>query len=125
MAEYKLNDLCGKHILQGVEYRNDGYSDITLFKLDGVTYKATEDPDDGYRSCMGSLEVVEQSPRYSFETEVLCSMCESNDADILEVRDTQNGKIILRIGTANVWDYYPYCVMEWMPGNMACNQEGK
>jgi hypothetical protein len=118
-----LNELCGKHTLQGVEYRNDGYSDILLFKLDGITYKATEDPEDGYRSHMEELEVVEQPPRYAFETEVVCSMREARDAEILEMRDTQNGKTILRIGTENTWDYYPYCVMEWMPQNMSCNQE--
>jgi len=33
--------------------------------------------------------------------------------DVLDLINTQTGKIILSVGTKNVADYYPYFLAEW------------
>jgi hypothetical protein len=35
--------------------------------------------------------------------------------------DVVTGKVVLEVGTDNTEDYYPYCVMNWSPENLACN----
>jgi hypothetical protein len=60
MAE--LKDFVGKHILSGIEFstmiRKDYWGEdesvnYIKFTLDGITYLAVEDPDDGY-NCVRS-----------------------------------------------------------------------
>lgn len=116
----KLIDLCGIHKLSGVETGEDSIR----FILDGVAYEAVEDPDDGYRSYMGELNITDKRIRFTFSpVEVLCSM--NNDEEILEIRDTNNGETILRLGTDYSDSYYPQCVFNWMPEKMACNGYAK
>jgi hypothetical protein len=132
MAE--LEDFIGKHILSGVEfgtmirkgwYGGDEKVNCVKFTLDGITYLAVEDPDDGYRSYMEDLVIVDDICKIRLpDIEVVCQMqpdtsCERNN--VLVVVDALNGKTILEIGTANYDDYYPYCVMEYTPENMSCN----
>lgn len=129
----ELRDFCGRHIFSGYELRqevvegyiNDMDATVCLFTLDGITYKAVEDPEDGYRSYCKELEVSEVPPRYSFSgVAVLCSMKEdSRDEknDVLVIRDAINGKVILEVGTMNYDDYYPYAHFEYNPENMSCN----
>ena len=59
MTNITLESLCGIHTLSAVEYghSDDGQSELFYFTLDGITYCAEEDPDDGYRSAMGSLTI--------------------------------------------------------------------
>lgn len=135
MADIKLEDLCGIHTLSGVELTSEEFKsswtdsdrNIVLFTLDGVTYKAVEDPDDGYRSMCEGITVSDRAPSFSFEgIKVLCYMREDDNLahyDSIIMRDIINGKIILEVGTHNTGDYYPYCVFEYFPENMACNAE--
>lgn len=129
----ELRDFCGRHIFSGCELREEvveGYymedmATVCLFTLDGITYKAVEDPDDGYRSYCKDIEVSEVPPRYSFPgVAVLCSMKEDSrdeNNDVLVIRDAINGKVILEVGTMNYDDYYPYAHFEYNPENMSCN----
>lgn len=59
MTNITLKSLCGIHTLSAVEYghSDDGQSELFYFTLGGITYCAEEDPDDGYRSAMGSLTI--------------------------------------------------------------------
>lgn len=136
MDEITLEGLCGEHLFSGIEMTvetyNDGYwgerdCDICLFTFDGVTYKAAEDPDDGYRSYCRTIDVSDREPTYSFPAiKVFCHMMEDSDTEmnnVLVVRDILNGKTILEIGTKNTGDYYPYCHFRYIPENMACNSE--
>lgn len=135
----QLMDLVGTHVLSGIEvgqdrkqtwgYRTELYN-FVKFTLDGVTYFAAEDPDDGYRSYMEELRIVDEPCKISLPNiQVVCTMRDDdseyrwrNQADeILSFVDAKNGKEILAIGTANTADYYPWCVMEYKPENMACN----
>lgn len=135
----ELEKLTGKHILSGIELGQKevrdswGYTigNFVKFTLDGVTYIALENPDDGYRSYMEELEIVDEVCKTKLpDIEVVCSMRHDHtahlgqDDDILSFVDANNGKEILAIGTANTNDYYPYCVFEYTPENMSCNEKG-
>jgi hypothetical protein len=130
-------ELVGRHELSGVDhlYPDAAYNmdaDVLRFTLDGVHYLATEDPNDGYRSMLGSFEVVADGPVNRFESipVVLTVDGESYDAKdydlerftgILEMRDARNGEVILQVGTVDWDDYYPYCVMRWSPESIAAS----
>lgn len=125
----ELKNLVGKHILSGIETGQikDGCSYIN-FTLDGVTYKAIEDPEDGYRSYLTDLEISEEQCLYKLpDVSVICSMRPEMEEvnDILTFVDAKNGKEFLAIGTGNIEDYYPYCVLEYEPENLSCNEGRK
>lgn len=130
----KLEELTGSHILKGIETgeitREDRWGELNCnyikFTLDETTYMAIEDPDDGYRSYMEELQTTEEPCRIKVpDIQVVCHMREDEyeACDVLEFIDAMNGKKILAVGTANIDDYYPYCVMEYTPENMYCNEE--
>lgn len=133
MNKLTLESICGKHIFSGCELTTEnvyvGYGSeactVCLFTLDGVTYKAVENPDDGYRSYCKDIEISEIKPKYSFNgIEVVCSMMESIDSfehDVLIIQDAKNGKTVLEVGTKYVDDYYPCCHFDYTPENMSCN----
>lgn len=135
----ELKSLVGKHVLSGVDEVNrkmeiyEGeFEDCQCinFVLDGITYTAIEDPSDGYRSALDSLIRSDDKVSNNFTPiEVTVSYVETSDehsgvCDILEFRDTKNGKLVLEIGTDNVDDYYPVFVGSFIPENLSIN-EGK
>ena len=118
----ELKDLAGRHKFSGVDYTPEA----VLFCLDGITYFAEEDPDDGYRSYLRELKVSDTPCKNTFpEEDVICEHKDSYDGyghdDILIIKNPQTRNVILKIGTADVDDYYPTCVMEYRPENMRCN----
>ena len=132
----ELEKLVGEHFLSGFEYGTEKYKDYysnceddreyTLFILDGITYLASENPEDGYRSCMNELEITDRIVSNKFQPiKVYCTMKENGTYevnDVLEIRDGINEKTILEIGTMNTDDYYPYFQCEYNPENMSINQ---
>lgn len=128
----KLKELCGGHILSGVETGTKKRSQVIWvnyikFCLDGTVYVAVEDPDDGYRSTCEELE-VEANGVCNIkipDTYVTCSMAPDGTSsnDVLIITDVATGKPVLEVGTENYVDYYPCCVMRWMPENLVWNQE--
>lgn len=140
MSTIAMKELIGTHELSGVDhllpegsqYQND--VDVMRFTLDGIHYLATEDPDDGYRSMLGTFDVVSDGPTTTFDPipVVISVSDESYDAThrnadyykdtftgILTMCDARNGQVILQVGTKDWDDYYPYCVMEWTPENIS------
>lgn len=132
----KLIDLIGKHTFTGVELgtteremwagRYEKVNSVK-FELDGIIYMATENPDDGYRSYMNELEIINEPLKFKIpQMQVVCvhdTKDEYGDkSDILSFIDVENGKVFLRIGTENTDDYYPYCLFEYKPENMHYNQ---
>ncbi len=128
----ELKDLQGEHELSGLDtfikkaterYEEDanGYR----FVLDGKTYCAIEDPSDGYRSMLQDLEITNDKVDYTFEPQKVIGKMRSNGQysinDVLEFYDVVTGKQVLAIGTEDADDYYPCCVMEWSPENLAIN----
>lgn len=133
MSSITLESLVGKHTLSGVDMFDvppgkDDYESANAirFTLDGVTYVAVEDPDDGYRSMLDRVELSDTPTTNAFPgCLVLASMDADTNNDTLELRDVKNGKVVLRVGTDQAHDYYPWFVAEWTPENMAQNAEAK
>ena len=126
-----LEDLCGQHIFEGIDQIHIPADDFELerdglrFMLDGKAYEVRENPDDGYRSYCGAIWESDEKPRNTFVgVPCVCHMDESEDNEILVFRDMYTGKIFLRIGTNDVYDFYPVCIFDYTPENMSCN-EGK
>lgn len=130
----KLKDLIGKHILSGIEvgqkkvknYYGEELCNYIKFTIDDTTYMALEDPDDGYRSYMHELKVVEETCQTKLPNILVrCFMRKSSDYqkdDVLVFVDVKSRKEILHVGTANYDDWYPYCVLDYRPENMFCNR---
>lgn len=118
--EKAFKALVGEHTLQAVAYGQDGNG---MFRLDDVTFEAVCDPDDGYRSYMDELKVVDTIPKM-YDIPVLVSYEDDFDDTRIELRDRRNGKLILNVGTKDVTDYYPSYVFNYIPENIFEN-EGK
>lgn len=131
-----FSSLVGEHTLDAVDRSNEQaktYADqlenaaCLRFRLDGKVYVALEDPDDGYRSAMRKLFVLDSEMTNVFPpVKVLVrernkARYEGDAADVLELIDAANGKVILAVGTEHTDDYYPCFVAEWNPQDMAQN----
>lgn len=134
----ELTDLVGEHLLQGVNHTVERFEDwigtsedanVIRFKLDNKVYQAIEDKDDGYRSYCKELVEIDEPIQYEFPPQtVIARMRENNSYEenkVLEFIDPVTNLQVLAIGTGNTNDYYPYCVLEWNPENMAVNQNVK
>jgi len=129
-----LDDLVGKHVLDGVDtyiekvkIYDDKFEDANAirFRLDGVVYVAIEDPNDGYRSCLDKLIIAPASEITNIfpAIYVLAKKKASDTHDILQLFDVVTGKVVLEVGTDDVDDYYPCFVSSFHPENMVTNQE--
>lgn len=128
----KLEELVGKHYLSGFDTAtekadksyNEDYN-VVRFVLDNKTYKAIEDPSDGYRSYLQDLVVTNEIISNTFSPQEVFGKMKDDDKysinDTIQFVDVVTGKIVLEVGTDNTDDYYPYCVMNWYPENLAIN----
>ena len=134
----ELKDLCGRGKFSGCEMKTEMIEDyygtpeetnVCLFTLNGVTYKAVENLDDGYRSYCNELEISDEKPCFTFpEIEVVCEMMPDTtygsgyeENDVLVIKDAESDMVVLEVGTRNVDDYYPVAHFEYHPENMSCN----
>lgn len=131
----ELKDFKGKYQLQGVDEFTgtvktwgDNFEDCSAirFKLDGIVYVATEDPDDGYRSYLGELKVDDIDTKNPFSgVEVLAHYRNTNNynevSEIIDFVDTTTGEVVLSVGTDNSDDYYPCFVAHFNPAAMSIN----
>lgn len=133
-TEVSLESLVGEHTLDAVDSSNvqvekwGGFEDAEVFRfrLDGKVYTAVEDPSDGYRSMMEKLYVSDEPMTNTFQpVRVVGRYRDKYDygasAEILELIDVANGKVVLTVGTENSDDYYPYFKAEWSPESLAIN----
>lgn len=128
----ELIDLVGPHKLTGVSRQNianaghygDAYAERISFTLDGITYTATEDPEDGYRSSMGDIVATEGTvlPHSFAPVDVVVAHIakgqpgafrDADTHDYIEIRRADNDALVLTVGTQNTDDYYPYFVCEF------------
>lgn len=112
----ELKDFLGIHELSGI----DEDVDTIYFIIDGISYKAIHDPDDGYRSYMRDLEIYKGYIKNRFPPHKVLGVMRSSD-NVIEFYDCFTNKIVLTLGTENSDDYYPYCVMKWNPENLMIN----
>lgn len=130
----ELKDLVGLHELSGVDTATekvtkwgnyDEDANVVRFVLDDKTYKAVEDPGDSYRSYCEELIVCDEVVSNIFPPQKVLGKMKDNSAhevnDTIQFIDVVTGKVVLEVGTDNTDDYYPYCVMNWWPENLACN----
>lgn len=92
-----------------------------------VTYTATEDLKDGYRSCCGEITAEDGNHtqnRFCCKVRLeLLKYCRSGECDLLRALDAKTGLLVFEVGTENIDDYYPAFVSHFAPDNMAINQE--
>lgn len=132
----ELKDLVGMHTLSGVDFDERSIeqwpgsfedSQVVNFVLDGKTYTAVEDPNDGYRSSMKEIAITDFPVKNVFPgIAVFCVMHPDgnyNKNDVLDVYDAKNGKLVLAIGTEDWDDYYPTFKAEFTPENMSINDQ--
>ena len=129
----ELIDLVGEHLLSGVDFSTESIEtwdhhfencQVINFVLDGITYIASEDPDDGYRSSMREIVVSDYVVSNRFPAiRVMGKMRDPGayENDVIELYDIKNGKLVLAVGTGDTNDYYPYWVAEFIPENMSIN----
>lgn len=134
MNTVSLDDLIGEHELSGVDFDNaaiatwgEQFEDCQTinFVLDGQTYTATEDPCDGWRSCMRDIVKSEYKVKNTFgPCRVIGTMRENDylyNYDVLDFVDAKTGLAVLSVGTRDFDDYYPCWVASFSPENMAIN----
>jgi hypothetical protein len=139
-SEVELDELLGEHVLTGVDRGTEqiedeswrdrwrhGPAETLRFVLDGITFQATENPDDGYRSSMGTLAVTAEPVQNIFQpVRVLAQRRADSDYeknDVIEFVDVATNKLVLAVGTGNTRDYYPYFVGEFDPTAMVINNQ--
>ena len=125
----ELRSLVGLHMLSGVDIttesggENDEDATVVTFILDGITYKASEDPSDGYRSYCSDVVICNDKVINDFpEHEVMGEMDKDEDNNIIIFTDTSTNGVVLEIGTSNYNDYYPCAIVHWTPENLELNQ---
>ena len=135
METVELNSLIGKHFLSGVDYSNEQIKrydwdtemtdcQVIRFVLDGKTYTATEDPHDGYRSCLASIFVTNDKVKNNFKRVMVMGIMKPsgyNNNNTLQLYDVETGKVVLEVGTDNHDDYYPSFVGVFYPENLVLN----
>ncbi len=111
----------------GREYDFFGVDNCRM-KLDGRVYEAMEDPDDGYRSYFGTIEIRDDAGVF-FKTPLdRVRLQEAADgADdftgwrLVSVTD---GHQWLRFGTQDISDYYPGFIFEYTPRSLKTEDGG-
>lgn len=133
-SDVDLDALVGLHELDAVdmdsaevktwsdEFQN---AEVIRFRLDGITYMAVEDPEDGYRSSMKKLFVSGEQMKNIFPACKVMGIKKPrgsyHENDTLQLIDCVTGKVVLEVGTDNRDDYYPMWVASFSPENMAVN----
>lgn len=126
-----LSQLVGNWTLTGVDYAEtriqhygNYYEDAQMinFILNGVTYTATEDPSDGYRSMLQEVYISNTPVRNVFKgCKVKGEYIDTSSEDIVRFTDIKTGLVVLEIGTDNNDDYYPSFIAHFSPENMWIN----
>lgn len=128
----------GPHWFSGIdEFHTDGDDDFGWNALDGYaiivdgkTYLAVENADDGYRSYaylrpLGegeSAEVINQFEPQLVYAESFIESDESEyiDREVLVLKNSYN-QTVLSISTDHSDDYYPVGIVRYYPENLPCN----
>lgn len=93
--------------------------DNSEFKLNEVVYEAIEDPDDGWRSYLSSIEVKESNGIFFKQplAKIKVIKTENNDSDFdgFALVDVVDGHVWLQIGTDHSEDWYPSFTFHYSP----------
>jgi hypothetical protein len=101
--------------------------DNETFKVDEHVFQAIEDPDDGYRSYLGSIK-LKSSDGLNFFRQPIARVkivgTLNDNFDGYKFVDVNNGHIWLEIGTDHNDDYYPYFVFSYKPDPQLVAKKG-
>ena len=125
----ELKELVGQHKLDcaartDVRHPFDADREGIAFSLDDKVYMVFEDNNDGYRSCAAPVLVASGyafefwDPEYINRPVTVRHVTHgeySGENDVIEMIDNETGRLWMRVGTANIDDYYPWFVAEWRP----------
>ena len=92
--------------------------DNECFKLGDQVFEALEDEDDGYRSYLGSVEVVNREGLIFFNTPLATVMVEEVDdahSDGYQLVDVADGHVWLYFGTDHTDSWYPMFIFRYQP----------
>jgi hypothetical protein len=130
-GEERLCKIVKKHFLAlvgaEVDYYGADEGDNT-FMVDCVVFKAVEDPDDGYRSYLGTINYTEDHNSIFFRTPIARVRIETFDKELdhenpeklgdyhgYRFIDVVDDHVWLEFGTRDYSDYYPYFVFRHRP----------
>ncbi|MGV2866396.1 hypothetical protein [Achromobacter sp. AGC39] len=122
-----LDEFVGRSfLLSGVDFQRSGVAGDAqecAFVLDGQTYVAQEDPDDGYRSMLRDIRLDPECPVPNrFEpVRVRCVRDQSPSEDIIHFINRETRREILTLGTSRSDNYYPSFVARFTPENLPHN----
>ena len=111
---------------------NGETSDGIAICLDGVTYVAYADPDDGYRSygCFepSNIEIHNTFPPQKVRlTNIEWDGCDEDGwrsaGSIIKLSNPTDNSTILEVGTDHSDSYYPYSIFSWHPENLPINKK--
>ena len=90
------------------------------FKIGSIVLRAVEDENDGYRSSLSHIEIVEEYDELSFTANPLSEIVIQTNRDFLYICDKDTNKngeryLWLRVGTDESDSYYPFFVFEYTP----------
>ena len=85
------------------------------FKLGSIVYEVVEDEQDGYRSSMGALLIVENPTGIFSRNYIAMVFLRESCSQRYEVVDVEDGHVWLTFGTNDYDDYYPYFVFDPQP----------
>jgi hypothetical protein len=98
------------------------------FKIDDVVFKVVENPDDGYRSYLGTIEYSDDSKGIFFKNPIAQVKIETYDEECsndtfltsqlnqgYRLTDANDGHVWLEFGTHNYDDYYPCFIFRHYP----------
>lgn len=108
-----------------VEYYGADSGDNT-FNIDGVVFKVLEDPDDGYRSYLNTVDYTNEHNSIFFKSPLALVRIETydirEDSEYLsqanqgyQLVDIADDHVWLRFGTHNYDDYYPMFIFNHYP----------
>lgn len=91
--------------------------DCLRFRINGVTYEAIEDPDDGYRSALREIRIADEQPGGIFFNRPVTKLTiiDSEDGSFSGYEFKSPGHVWLQIGTDYRDDYYPCFVFSYLP----------
>ena len=132
MAQAHFQNLAGLEL----DYHGADEGDHT-FKVDDIVFKVLEDPNDGYRSMLGTIDYTDEHNSIFFGTAIARVRIETYDSaeetgdedpdreDDYEPRygvcqgyrlvDVTDGHVWLEFGTDNYDDYYPCFIFRHRP----------
>lgn len=125
----ELKDLVGNKKLDAVDFTSIegfyGNCNIIKFRLDGIVYYAMEDEEDGYRSSMKYITVLDSYDVKNIfpAIDVICTYNGEYVSDLLSIYDAETREIVLEVGTDNTDEYYPFFVARFSPEAMITNKK--